>query len=220
MKSSNTLEKDYDFEGFCKIVKGPDADGYLYKYFKKHIKVPSLTEQKRLLELKKQYFWKYIPETELCETEDGNYFIKQKYIQGQLLKDLAMYQLSSITLWELIDLLNSYLSYCKNEKKPLDIIGYQPYPKEMKSREKKFRNAIKLYKNFLASSNIIVANNGKVYMIDVCDDMQPWGFNLQSIKSFCSMPFIYQTLSDLKFLLSQKQKDEPEIWQKKKSDYT
>lgn len=208
MKSSSTLEKDYDFEGFCKIVKGPDADGYLYKYFKKHIKVPSLTEQKRLLELKKQYFWKYIPETELCETEDGNYYIKQKYIKGNLIKNLNIHELHVETLSSLLDLFHLYILYCKEENQQLDIFWSQRYPDKTNIWGKRFKNFLKIYKNFLVSSNIIIDWDWKVFMIDICDEKKVGTpLKLQKIKNFCAKPFISYTFKKIAKLRDKKSQE-------------
>lgn len=54
----------------------------------------SLRGTKATFELKKQYFWDYIPETEFLEQEDGSYYIRQKYIKGSLLKDVDVQELS------------------------------------------------------------------------------------------------------------------------------
>ena len=218
MKSSNILEKDYNFEGRCKVVKGPDSEGYVYKYFKKDIEFPSLVEQKRILEAKKQYFWKYIPETEFFEQEDGTYYIKQKYIKGVLLKNVDIHELSPKALSSLLDLFHSYILYSKKEKQQLDIFWYQEYSDEMNIWEKRFRNFLKVYKNFLLSSNIIITPDWMVFMIDVCDDKKIGiPSHLQRIKNLFAQPFIFYMLNKISKLIIEKKSEIGKIlqWEEK-----
>ena len=68
-----------------KYVSDPDENWFISKVFKTREQSLPIEEQKRLLDLKKIYFWEYIPETELVEIWDGYYFIKQKNYFNQVI---------------------------------------------------------------------------------------------------------------------------------------
>ncbi len=151
---------------------------------------------------KKQYFWEYIPETILCETQDGEYYIKQKYIQWKTLASVDVSELPAATLFKIIDLIKKYLKYHKEQWWIIDLTWYQHYESEPGTFERKIRNFLKIYKNFLSSTNIMIADDWNVYMVDICETTEN---RLQwRIKNFCAKPFIRLTMCNLEKLLQSK----------------
>ena len=196
-------------EGMEKRVSKPDEFWYVLKIFKPW-KIPlSFEEQKNNLALKKQYFWDYIPETELIILDGWKYGIKQKFVKGNLLKDLNVSDLSAKTLEDLLDLLQKYLRYCKEQNSYLDIFGYQQYLNCSTSFERKFRNFLGIYKNFLLSTNILITQEGKVFMVDVCDSKKNQSFFKKISKKF----FIPLTLNKISKLTIKKKSETGKILQ-------
>ena len=74
-------EEYYKNEWVTKSIIWPDENGYVFKFFKKDgiHKLYSFQKQRSIIEKKKQYIWKYLPETQLIEEVDWGYYIKQKY---------------------------------------------------------------------------------------------------------------------------------------------
>ncbi len=162
-----------------KYIVWPDNQGYIYKYFRNDWKrkVYSLEDQNNIIKKKMQYMWKFLPETKLVETEDGSYYIKQKYIEWRLLKFTDVNQLSSQTLTDLLELLNWYIRYCEDEWKEIDIIWCQHDVSESENvRKRRFYIYSRILKGFLSSTNIIISSDNRVYMVDVCDTI-PLGDN-------------------------------------------
>ena len=162
----------YSRSWVTKYITEPDENGYIFKYFKndgEHKPYP-YEKQNYIIEMKKHYIWKYIPETELIKNEDGSYYIKQKYIEWKLLKFVDINQLDRRTLFDLLDLFNWYSDFCKNEWIQIDVFGYQWDISDIDNiRKKRYLFYTRMLNSFLASTNIIISNDNKVYMIDVCD---------------------------------------------------
>ena len=155
-----------------KYVSKPDDEGYVLKSFRRdsvHKPYP-FEKQSRIIERKKQYIWKFMPETQLIKNEDGTYRIKQKYIEWKLLKFVDIDQLDEQVLSDLLELFDWYIAYCKDEWAQLDIIWYQEDINDLDNiRKRRFRFYTRTFNNLLSSTNIIISNDNKVYMIDVCD---------------------------------------------------
>jgi hypothetical protein len=66
---------EYTRSWVTKYITEPDEQWYIFKYFKNDwIHIPySFEQQNNIIEKKKQYFWKFIPETELIKNDDGSY---------------------------------------------------------------------------------------------------------------------------------------------------
>lgn len=155
-----------------KYVSKPDDKGYIFKYFRKDsIHTPySFEEQNKNIEKKKQYIWKFLPETQLLKNDDGTYYIKQKYIEWKLLKDVNIHNLDDKVLSDLLELFDWYMAYCKDENARIDIIWFQEDIDSLKNiRKRRFLFYTRIFNRFLSSSNVIISNDNKVYMIDVCD---------------------------------------------------
>lgn len=73
-------ESYYKNEWVTKSIVWPDEQWYILKFFKKDCEHEpySFEEQRSIIEKKKQYIWKFLPETELIKNHDGTYYIKQK----------------------------------------------------------------------------------------------------------------------------------------------
>ena len=189
-----------------KNVSYPDEDGFLCKYERTDTwhEFLDYEEQLRRIELKKQYFWKYLPETQLIRHEDWSYHIRQKYIKGKLLKNINISSLSWETLWELLDFLLSYIRYWKTENLYLDIFWYQKGTEYLSKNEKRFVFTLMMYDNFLRSSNIIISDEGHVYMVDVCDTKDPvvdndiWRKMRIRVKEFLLEKWINRTIFRIK----------------------
>ena len=104
----------------------------------------------------------------MIESEDGTYYIKQKFIDGDLLRDVDVYNLSPVTQKQLIDLLQSYISYGIEENVFLDVFGFQNYQPRNKLTHQLYW-LLNVRKSYLWSSNIIVDKQGDVFMVDVCE---------------------------------------------------
>lgn len=157
---------------YTKYILWPDDQGYVYKYFKKDsiYKAYPFEEQSNIIERKKQYIWKFIPETELIKNEDGSYYVKQKYIKWKLLKHININQLNEQVLSDLLDLLNWYISYCKHEWREIDVLWCQQDIYDIGNvRKRKLIIYNRSLNGFLLSTNIMISNDNKVYMVDICD---------------------------------------------------
>lgn len=157
-----------------KYISEPDDNGYIRKFFKNDWKYTpySFEEQDNIIKKKKQYIWKFIPETELIKNEDGSYYIKQKYIEWKLLKYMDINQLDKETLSDLLELFNWYIAFCKDEWMEIDVFWYQQDINNIDNiRERRIRYYIRMFNGFLSSTNIMISNDNRVYMIDVCDSI-------------------------------------------------
>ena len=155
-----------------KYISGPDDNGYILKKFKNDgLHIPySFEEQYQIIRKKKQYFWKFIPETELIRNDDGSYCIKQKYIEWRLLKYTDINHLDNKILSDLLELFNWYIAFCKDEWMEIDVFWYQQDINNIENiRKRRIRYYIRMFNGFLSSTNIIISNDNRVYMIDVCD---------------------------------------------------
>lgn len=158
---------------FTKYISEPDENGYIFKYFKKNGLTPySFEMQNNIINRKKQYIWKFIPETELIRNENGSYCIKQKYIEWKLLKFVDINQLDEKVLSDLLELFNWYIAFCKYEWMEIDIFGYQEDINNLENlRKRRFLSYTRMLNGFLSSTNIIISKDNKVYMVDVCDTL-------------------------------------------------
>ena len=185
-----------------KYVSDPDENWFISKVFKTREQSLPIEEQKRLLDLKKIYFWEYIPETELVEIWDGYYFIKQKFIKWKTLAQADISSLSADTLYQIIDLIKKYIKYFKEEWWEMDTTWYQIYKWNVSNLERRLRQFLAINKNFLTSTNIMVSEDWNVYMVDICESAD--SRILWKIKNFCAKPFIRKTISDLEKILLKK----------------
>ena len=199
----NKVQQDYTtWLWNTKRITFPDKDGFVLKYFKTKEQSIPIEDQRKIIESKKRYFWEYIPETELVETEDWEYMIRQKYIEWKTLAQTDIFSLSSKTLFKILDLIKKYLKYHKEQWWELDITWCQHYEWNPSKLEKMIRNFLKIHKNFLASTNIMISEDWNVYMVDVCESTD---VRLQSrIKNFLAKPFIKRTILDLEKALQRK----------------
>lgn len=171
MKNLET-EKYYKNEWVTKSIVWPDEQWYILKFFKKDCEHEpySYEEQSSIIEKKKQYIWKFLPETELIKNDDGTYCIKQKFIEWKLLKFIDINKLDAEVLSDLLELFDWYIAYCKSEWIEMDVIGYQQDIHIHKPWwKRRFMFYSRILNGFLASTNIIISNDKRVYMIDVCD---------------------------------------------------
>jgi len=165
-------EKYYKSEWVTKSLVWPNAQGYIFKYFKKDCehKPYSFEKQSDIIEKKKQYIGRFIPETELVKCSDGTYYIKQKYIEWRLLKFIDINQLDAKVLSDLLELFDWYMAFCKDEWIKLDVIGYQQDIHNLENlRKRRYLFYSRMFDGFLSSTNIMISNDNKVYMVDVCD---------------------------------------------------
>lgn len=185
-----------------KYILTSDEEWVVIKSFKDKWHVIPIDEQRKILEKKKEYFWEYIPETELIETGDDNYIIKQQFIKWKTLAQTKISSLSAETLEKLLDLIDKYLLYYKEQWWDMDVMWYQYYQWNPGSIIKKIINFLKITQNFLTSTNIMISDDWKVYMVDVCESSY---VRLQSrIKNFCAKPFIKMTISRLENVLQKR----------------
>ena len=163
----------YTLRSWCtKNITEPDKQWYIFKYFKKGSKFKpfSFEKQGEILEKKKQYIWKFIPETELIKNDDGSYCIRQKFIEWRLLKFIDINQLDERVLSDLLELLKWYIAYCKDTWTTMDVLGYQEDIHNLENiRKRRFLSYARILNSSLSSTNIMISNDNKVYMIDVCD---------------------------------------------------
>lgn len=172
------------------------------KFLRQKKQILPIDEQRKIIEKKKEYFWEYIPETELIETENWEYIIRQRFIKWKTLAQTDTSTLSLETLANLINLIKKYLQYHKEQWWELDLTWYQLYEWNPNFIMRKLKNFLKIKQNFLVSTNIMIWEDWNVYMVDVCestDSRLPW-----KIKNFCAKPFIRKTISDLENLLQKK----------------
>ena len=199
----NKLENNYINNLWAtKYVWSPDMDGFICKIFKTKKQILPVDEQRKLLEKKKVYFWEYIPETEIIETENWEYIIRQKFINWKTLAQTNISNLSSESLSKLLDLIKKFLKYYKEQWWDMDITWYQHYPSNIGTIERKIKNFLTIYKNFLVSTNIMISDDWNVYIVDVCestDSRLQW-----KIKNFLAKPFIKRTISNLEKILQEK----------------
>jgi hypothetical protein len=199
----NRIEADYTKHLWnTKHISEPDEEWFISKVFKTRRQILPIDEQKRIIEKKKEYFWEYIPETELIETENWGYIIRQKYIEWKTLAQTDVSILPPETLASLIDLIKKYLKYYREQWWELDLTWYQYYEWNPSNLRRKVLNFLKISQNFLTSTNIMIWDDWKVYMVDVCessDNRLQW-----KIKNFCAKPFIKRTIKNLEILLENK----------------
>lgn len=74
------------------------------------------------------------------------------------------------SLVQLLDLLQSYIRYSQHTEAFLDVLGYQDNS-HLNAWQKILHKAVLAYKNFLVSSNIIVDEQGNVFLVDVCETL-------------------------------------------------
>lgn len=187
-----------------KYISASDKEWFVIKSFKDKRQVLSIDKQRKIIEKKKEYFWEYIPETELIEigTGDDDYIIKQQFIKWKTLAQIDISTLSAETLEKLLDLIDKYLLYYKEQWWEMDITWYQYYQWNPSSIRKKIMNFFKITKNFLTSTNIMISDDWNVYMVDVCESKY---IRLQwRIKNFCAKPFIKMTISRLEDALQKR----------------
>lgn len=185
-----------------KYISSPDKDWFICKFFKTKEQQLPIEEQRKIIELKKQYMWWYIPQTILCEIGNWEYFIKQKFIKWKTLAETDIGSLSADTLLKLVDLIKKYMKYHKEQWWEMDVTWYQYYKWDIGIIERKFRNFFKIHKNFLTSTNIMISEDWNVYMVDVCESND--SRLLWKIKNFCAKPFIKRTISQLEKALQKK----------------
>ena len=199
----NILGEDYtSWLWNTKHISEPDEQWFIYKFFKSKKQILPINEQKKIIEMKKKYFWEYIPETELVETENWEYIIKQKFIKWTTLAKTDISVLPAETLKKILDLIKKYLRYHKEQWWELDLTGYQYYPWNPSAIKRKLMNFLKINHNFLNSTNIMISEDWNVFMVDICDSADstiPWKF-----KNFCAKPFIKRTISNLEKILQKK----------------
>ena len=212
----------YTLKSWCtKDITEPDGQWYIFKHFKKdsNFKPHSFEKQNEILEKKKQYIWKFIPETELIKNGDGSYFIKQKFIEWRLLKFIDINQLDEKVLSDLLELLNWYIAYCNDTWTVIDVYGYQEdihNPEDIHNlkniRKKRFLSYTRMLSSFLSSTNIIISNNNKVYMVDVCDTISENKHRkLHKIRNAVRQAiieiWIKKTIFKIQFLINRKRKE-------------
>ena len=187
---------------YTKYITTPDEEWFISKFFKTKKQQLPIEQQREIIKSKKEYFWEYIPETTLCETWNGEYYIRQKFITWKTLAETDISTLSSETLWKLIDLINKCIRYHKEQWWEMDTTWYQYYKWNPSKIERRIRNFFKVHKNFLTSTNIIISNDWNVYMVDVCESSD--SRILGKIKNIYGKPFIKRTVNELEKLLQQK----------------
>ena len=185
-----------------KYVSEPDEDWFISKIFKSKKQIIPINEQRKIIETKKFYFGEYIPETELIETQNWEYIIRQKFIKWKTLAQTDISSLSADTLYKIIDLIKKYIKYFKEQWWDMDITWYQIYKWNVSDLERRLRHFLAINKNFLTSTNIMVSEDWNVYMVDICESAD---FRLLwKIKNFCAKPFIKRTISNLEKILQKK----------------
>ena len=215
--SMDKIDNDnYMLKSWCtKDITEPDEQWYIFKIFKKdwiHKPYP-FEKQNSIIEKKKQYFWKFIPETELIKNDDGSYYIKQKFIKWKLVKFVDVNQLNGQTLSDLLELLKWYIAYCKDEWVEMDILWcQQDINVSVSIRERRLLFYTRLLNSFLSSTNIMISDDGKVYMIDVCDTMPlKLDRKVNKIKNTVRLAimelWIKKTILKLRFLINIKNRE-------------
>ena len=203
----NKFEEDYTTRLWnTKYISSPDENWFICKIFKTRRQTLPIEEQRRIIEIKNRYFWEYIPETVLSEIWNWEYIIKQKFIEWKTLAKADISSLSPETLSKILDLIKKYLTYYKEQWWEMDITWYQYYEWNPSPLVRKVKNFLKITKNFLASTNIMISNDWNVYMVDVCesaDSRLQW-----KIKNFFAKPFIKRTIHSLEAVLTKKLQSE------------
>ena len=215
----NKIDIDkYKRDWVTKYITWPDENGYILKFFKNDwIHEPySFEKQNNIIEKKKKYIWKFIPETELIKKEDGSYYIRQKYIEWRLLKFVDINQLDKKVLYDLLDLLKWYIDFCKNEWIQIDIFGYQEdICHAENTRKKRYLFYTRLLNSFMSSTNIMIWNDGRVYMVDVCDtipipikkDSQKLQKVKQAVRHAIMELWIKKTIFKIQLLINMKREE-------------
>jgi len=197
------LEADYTVKLWnTKHISEPDEYWFISKIFKTKKQTLPIEQQRKIIEMKKEYFWEYMPETQLVETENWEYIIRQKFIEWRALAWVDVSSLSAETLSKLLDLIKKYLQYHKEQWWEMDITWYQYYPSNPNSIKRKIINFLKISQNFLASTNIMIWDDWNPYMVDVCesaDSRLQW-----KIKNLFAKPFIKRTISGLEKTLQKR----------------
>lgn len=191
-----------------KLILEPDEHNFIEKHFRDWLTPLSFFEQQELLDKKSKYFGKYMPLTFLCERDNWTYIIRQEFIKWKRLSDVNINNLSANTLTQLLDLINKYIKYGKEEKKLLDYTWHQEYPDNPPLLIRKLRTFLKVNKNFLISTNIMISDDWNVYMVDLCETKDYHENFTKRIKNFCSKPFIKKTISELEEVLKMKKDEE------------
>ena len=213
----NKIDIDkYKRDWVTKYITGPDENGYIFKYFKndcEHIPY-SFEKQSFIIDMKKEYIWKFLPETQLIKREDGSYYIKQKYIEGRLLKFVDINQLDKKVLSDLLELFEWYIAFCKNEWIQIDVFGYQEDIYHIENiRKKRFLFYTRMLNSFLSSTNIMISNDNKVYMVDVCDTIPVQNQNQRlykikhAVKQAIMELWIKKTEYKIRRIIERKRKD-------------
>ena len=208
---------NYTLRAWCtKDITEPDEQWYIFKIFKIdwiHKPYP-FEKQNSIIEKKKQYFWKFIPETELIKNDDDSYYIKQKFIRWRLIKFVDVNQLNQQTLSDLLELLKWYIAYCKDEWIEMDIFWYQQdINASMNIWERRILFYTRLLNSFLSSTNIMISDDGKVYMIDVCDTIPiyKWKSKIEKLKSIVRNAiislWIKKTIFKIQLLINRKREE-------------
>ena len=197
------MKKDYTSRLWkTKHISEPDESWFIIKVFKSKRQILPIDKQREIIEKKKLYFWEYIPETELIETENWEYIIKQKFIKWKTLSQTDISNLSAETLRQLVDFIKKYIKYFKEQWWDMDISWYQIYKWNVSNLERRIRGFLAINKNFLTSTNIMISEDWNVYMVDVCESSD---FRLLwKIKNFCAKPFIKRTISNLEKILQRR----------------
>jgi len=92
--------------------------------------------------------------------------------------DVDINSLTASSIDELVDFLKKYLNFCHTESIFNDVAWYQElYDKinDWNFLRKIYINLIIRYnrcvKNIFKSTNVLLSNDGHIYMVDVCDDV-------------------------------------------------
>lgn len=187
---------------YTKYITPPDEDWFISKFFKTKKQQLPIEQQKEIIKSKQEYFWKYIPEIILCETWNGDYYIRQKFIKWKTVAETDITTLPPETLQKLIDLIKKCIIYHKEQWWEIDTTWYQYYKWNPSNLERRIRNFLKVHKNFLTSTNIMISEDWNVYMVDVCESSD--SRILGKIKNIYGKPFIKRTVNELEKTLKEK----------------
>lgn len=185
-----------------KHISEPDENWFISKVFKTRKQMLPIDEQRKIIEKKKEYFGEYIPETELIETDNWEYIIRQKFIEWKTLAQVDVSTLSAETLAKVLDLIKKYLKYHKEQWWEMDITWYQYYSWNPSVMKKRIMNFLKINQNFLVSTNIMISEEWNVYMVDVCESTD--SRLLWKLKNLLAKPFIKRTIFNLEKILQKK----------------
>jgi hypothetical protein len=84
------------------------------------------------------------------------------------LQNVDVYGLSLATQKQIIDLIQSYMSYGNKENSYLDTFGFKNNRPKNKFMSQLYW-LLNIRKSYLWSSNIIVDKQGNVFMVDICE---------------------------------------------------